>query len=70
MLKNRSGKPLDDLDVIKLRVFARETVGACGFHVSSEDGRPITGFVPNEGGEIVHLVAAGWKSEPPNLIAD
>jgi hypothetical protein len=43
-----NGRVLDDVDMLKLRVLAREWIGyTCDFFIQSEDGTPMTGVSSN-----------------------
>lgn len=61
-LHNQNGKPLDDLDTLKLRVLAQELVGRSGFSIESEDGVPVLGYLPNNAKEVARFTATGWKT--------
>ena len=64
-LHNKNGKPLDDLDIIKLRVLARELAGSCAFSVRSEDDVPMLGYLPHDSQETtMRFTAIGWRKSP------
>jgi len=47
-LFNASGRPLDDLDILKMHVYAQEAARGASYSVSSADGHPICGFVTDK----------------------
>lgn len=55
-MKNQYGRPLDDLDILKMRVYAQEKAQGGSYSVVSADGLPICGFVSSAGGATVRLV--------------
>ena len=56
-LVNAHGKPMDDLDVLKLQVAAGQIANA--YSISTERGTPICGRVV-EGETLRRFVAPGW----------
>lgn len=53
-------RPVDDLDIIKLRDSALEKVGILGYSIFTEDGFPICGLQLNDGSDSEILVVKGW----------
>ena len=66
-LINQFGRALDDLDILKLRVSAKqvcasEVHGWTGHYaIESRDGRPIAGFVPDDPGPGLVFTATQWS---------
>lgn len=66
-LINQFGRALGDLDVLKLRVSAKqvcasEVQGWNGLYaIESSDGRPIAGFMPDEPGPGLVFTATQWS---------
>lgn len=62
-VKNKYGKPFDDLDAVKLRVNLYDS-GLVSendtYTIYSECGKPLTGFVANNPQAIKNFMAVGW----------
>lgn len=55
-LVDQYGRKLDDLDILKCRVYAQQIANGGSYSVVSADGVPICGFVSGQGGEVLQLV--------------
>lgn len=64
MIVNRWGKPLDDLDTLKMQVFASEMMPAgASYSVSSADGVPLCGRVMHDAPRSIYLTAPEWRTK-------
>lgn len=49
MIQDSHGRPLDDLDILRMRVSARDLVGdGNGYSITTPSGHPICGYVPDK----------------------
>ena len=57
---DRHGRTLDELDILKLHIGARDLAPGRSYSVVTKSGAPICGFLSNDPGEVADFVATAW----------